>query len=154
MLVADLCLSFFTLYMYRTYKKRKMTFNKFWVLLVLVLLHFLFFQNCICAQLVNLSHDKKKKMLEKLNWFCLTGLITLVLLMLKCMDLLSRKIHALDWGSYIISIAKITSKKIGFFLWIFFLLRLLCISINLPYGLAWNTVVMSGQVLLAATYNC
>ena len=32
-------------------------------------------------------------------------------------------------------------------LWNFFLLRLLCISINLPYGHVWNTVVMSGLVL-------
>ena len=39
-------------------------------------------------------------------------------------------------------------------LWSFFLLRLLCISINLLYGHAWNTVVMSGLVLLVATWNC
>ena len=32
--------------------------------------------------------------------------------------------------------------------WNFFLLRLLCISINLPYSHVWNTVVMSGLVLL------
>ena len=36
----------------------------------------------------------------------------------------------------------------------FFILRLLCISINPPYGHAWNTVVMSGLVLLVATWNC
>ena len=36
----------------------------------------------------------------------------------------------------------------------FFLLRLLCISINLPYNHAWNTVVMSGLVLLVATWIC
>ena len=40
-----------------------------------------------------------------------------------------------------------------FVLWSFFLLRLLCISINLPYGHAWNTAVMSRLVLLAATWN-
>ena len=28
------------------------------------------------------------------------------------------------------------------------------ISINLPYGHAWNTVVMSGLALLVATWNC
>ena len=28
------------------------------------------------------------------------------------------------------------------------------ISINLPYGHAWNTVVMSGLVLLVPTWNC
>ena len=63
----------------------------------------------------------------------------------------------LDWGSYIISIAKSASKKIGALicsvLWSFFLLRLLSISINLPYGYAWNTVVMFGLVLLVATWN-
>ena len=36
----------------------------------------------------------------------------------------------LDWGSYIISVA------------------------NLLYGHAWNTVVMSGLVLLVASWNC
>ena len=44
----------------------------------------------------------------------------------------------LDWGSSIISIAKSASKKIG--------------ALILPYGLAWNTVVMSGLVLLVATW--
>ena len=38
--------------------------------------------------------------------------------------------------------------------WSFFLLRLLCISINLAYGFAWNTVVIPGQVLPAAIWNC
>ena len=33
-------------------------------------------------------------------------------------------------------------------------LRLLCISINLPYAHVWNTVVMSGLVPLVATWNC
>ena len=62
----------------------------------------------------------------------------------------------LDWGSYIISIAKTASKKLEpwFALSNLFLLRLLCISINLPYDHAWNIVVMSGLVLLLATWNC
>ena len=64
----------------------------------------------------------------------------------------------LDWGSYIISIAKSASKKKcfqepWFVLWSFFLLRLLCISIILPYGHVMS-VVMSGLVLLVATWNC
>ena len=46
----------------------------------------------------------------------------------------------LDWGSCITSIAKSASKKIG--------------ALILPYGLAWNTVVMSGLVLLIATLIC
>ena len=50
----------------------------------------------------------------------------------------------LDWGSYIISIAKTVSKKIGTLIRSvkFFLLSLDWISVNLPYGLVWNTVVM------------
>ena len=61
----------------------------------------------------------------------------------------------LDWGSYIISIAKTASKKIGalFLLRSFFLLRFLCISI-IPYGHVWNTAAMSRLVLLAATWDC
>ena len=54
-------------------------------------------------------------MLQKLNWFRLTNLMKLVLLMWKWMGLLLRKNHLLrcwGWGSYIISIAKTASKKI------------------------------------------
>ena len=62
----------------------------------------------------------------------------------------------LDWGSYIISIAKTASRKLEllFVLRSFFLLRLLCISINLPYAHVWNTAVMSGLVPPAATWIC
>ena len=61
----------------------------------------------------------------------------------------------LDWGSYIIFIAKIASDKIGamFHSMKFLSLWLLCISVNLPYGHAWTTVAMSGLVLLVATWN-
>ena len=61
-------------------------------------------------------------MLRKLSWFRLTGLITMVLLLWKWVGLFLRKNHLLrcwgrpsklDWGSYIISIAKTASKKIG-----------------------------------------
>ena len=37
---------------------------------------------------------------------------------------------------------------------VYFFLRLLCISINVPYGCVWNIVVMSRLVLLIATWNC
>ena len=61
----------------------------------------------------------------------------------------------LDWGSYIISLAKTAIEKFG---------TLICsmkflspevapYSINLPYGHARNIVVMSGLVLLAATWK-
>ena len=46
----------------------------------------------------------------------------------------------LDWGSYIICIAKSASKKIG--------------TLILSYGLAWNTFVMSGLMRLVATWIC
>ena len=64
-------------------------------------------------------------MLEKPNWFSLTGLITLVLLMCLFLDgsVLEGKpsfkmlgltfSSKFDWDSSIISIAKISSKKIG-----------------------------------------
>ena len=61
----------------------------------------------------------------------------------------------LDWDSYLISITKTAFKKIGACICsIKFLLCLICISVNLPYGYAWNTVFMSGLVLLVATWNC
>ena len=62
----------------------------------------------------------------------------------------------LNWGFYIISIAKTASKKTGALILFlnFFLLRLLYTSIDLPYGLAWNSVVMPGLVILAATWKC
>ena len=39
-----------------------------------------------------------------------------------------------------------------FVLWSFFLLRLLFVSVNLPYRLAWN-IVMSGLLLLVSTWR-
>ena len=62
----------------------------------------------------------------------------------------------LNWGSSITSITKTASKNIGALICSisFFLLKLLCISINLPYTQVWNTVVTSGLVSLVATWNC
>ena len=78
-----------------------------------------------------------------------------------------RKNHTLRWYGclYLLHwimaftlshLPKLLSRKLkpGFVLWAFFLLRLICVSINLPYGLAWNTVAMSGLVLIAATWKC
>ena len=47
----------------------------------------------------------------------------------------------LDWGSYIISIAKTASKKIGALIrsMKFLSPEVLCISTNLPYAHVWNT---------------
>ena len=63
----------------------------------------------------------------------------------------------LDWGSYIVSIiAKTASKKIGALIssMKFVSPEIALYSINLPYGHVWNTVFMSGLVLLVATWNC
>ena len=94
--------------------------------------------------------------------------LTLVLLMWKWNGLFFfRKIHLLRcWGCLILLnwigaltlslLLKLPPKKLEpwFVLWRFFLLRLLCIFINLPYGHAWNTVDRSGLVLLVATWSC
>ena len=106
-------------------------------------------------------------MLEKLNYFHLTGLKTLVLLMWKWMGLFVRKKHflrcwgwlsLLNWiGALTLSLLlKLPPRKLEAWLvlWSFFLLSLLCISINLAYGHVWNTAVMSGLVLLVATWSC
>ena len=60
----------------------------------------------------------------------------------------------LDWGSYIISIAKTSSKKIGALIrsMKFFLLRLFCIAINLQYSHVRNTVVTSWLVLQSVKF--
>ena len=62
----------------------------------------------------------------------------------------------LDWGSYIISVAKTASKKIGALIRSrkFLSLEFGLISINLPYAHVWNTVVTAGLVLLVATWIC
>ena len=77
-------------------------------------------------------------MLEKLNWFCLTSLIILVLLILKLMGLLLRKNHLLRWLSWLSLpnwvgpltlslLLKLLQRNMEtwFVLWSFFLLRLL-----------------------------
>ena len=103
--------------------------------------------------------------LEKHCWFRLTVLITLLVLVWKMdgsvLEKLSFKI--LGWlclvkwiGVLTLSLLqKLHPRKLEpwFTLWSFFLLRLLCISIILPYVCTWNTVVTSGLVLLVVTWN-
>ena len=66
----------------------------------------------------------------------------------------------LDWGFYIISIAKNPYKKIKAFIRSITFLSLeglyvsLWISMNLKYTHVWNAIVTSGLVLLVATWNC
>ena len=104
---------------------------------------------------------------EKFNWFHLTRLITKVLLMWKRTGLFLRKNHLLrcwgwlsllNWiGALTLSLLlKLPPRKLEpwFFLWSLFLLGLHCISINLPYGHASNTVAIPGLVPLAATWHC
>ena len=52
------------------------------------------------------------------------------------------------WALTLSLLLKLPPKKLEpwFVLWSFFLLRLLCISINFPYAHAWNTIVGSGLV--------
>ena len=106
-------------------------------------------------------------MLGKLSWFHLTGLITMALLIWKWMGLLLRKIHLFrswGWHSLLNWIWALTLSlllkppprkwELKFVQWSFFLLRWLCITINLPYAHVWNTVVTSGLVPLVAAWNC
>ena len=82
----------------------------------------------------------------EISWFCLTVLITLVWLMWKWMGLFMRKNHLLrcwgwlsllNWiGALTLSLLlKLPPRKLvlWLFLWSFFVLRLFCISVNLPY---------------------
>ena len=111
--------------------------------------------------------SKLPEMLEKLSWFCLTSLITLVLMMWKFMGLFVRKNHVLRcWGWLsllnwigtlkLFLLLKLPLRKLEswFVLWSFFLPRLLCIFVDLPCHLVWNTAVMSELMVLTATWNC
>lgn len=61
-----------------------------------------------------------------------------------------------DWGFYIVSTTKTTSKITGALIcsvkFIFLVVAFLVISINLPHNLVWNTVLVSELRLLAATW--
>ena len=106
--------------------------------------------------------------LGKLSWYCVTSLITLVLLMSK-MDLsvLEEKYYfimlvltfssKLDWGAYIFSIAKTTSKNIGALIRSMQFLSpevALYVCKSTIYDHVWNAVVTSGLVPLVARQIC
>ena len=91
----------------------------------------------------------------------------LVILMWKWISLFLRKKHLLrcwgwplllNWsGALTLSLLlKMPPWKLEpwFVLWSFFLLKLLCISINLPYAHACNTAVMSKLVFLVSNWKC
>ena len=89
----------------------------------------------------------------KLNWFCLTGLITWFCWYENGWVSSWGKIHLLRcWGWPFFEIGlhyltlslllKLPPRK-----------KLLCISVNLRYAHIWNTVVTSGLMLLFATWN-
>ena len=89
-------------------------------------------------------------MLEKFNWFRLTVLITntggSALEEKSYIKMLGLTFSSkLDWNSYIISIAKIASKKIGALIRSIKFLspEVPLISANLPYAHTWNTVITS-----------
>ena len=62
----------------------------------------------------------------------------------------------LDWGSYIISIAKTASKKIGALIrsMAFLSPEVALFLYKSTIAHVWNTVAMSGLVPLIATWNC
>ena len=60
----------------------------------------------------------------------------------------------LDWGSYIISIAKTASKKIGALICFMKSPEVALYIYKLTMHHAWNTAVMSGLMLVVATWNC
>ena len=91
------------------------------------------FDQCNNTGAVDVKMDesvRKNHLLRYWVWLCLLNSIMAFILSLnfKCLQ-----------GSW-------------FILWSFFFLRLLCVSINLLYSHAWNIVVVSGLVLLAATW--
>ena len=99
--------------------------------------------------------------------FRMTSLITLMLLIWKWLGLFLRKnrllrywgwLSLLNWigALKLFLLLKLPPRKLAswFVLWSFFLLSLLCISVNLPYNHLCNTVVISGLVLLVAAWNC
>ena len=59
----------------------------------------------------------------------------------------------LVWGFYIISIAKTASKKIGALISSEVSISWICF-VSLRYNPMWNTAVISGLVLIAASWNC
>ena len=106
-------------------------------------------------RLLSASHTKKQ------------FIVIIMLLMWKWVVLLLRKNHLLKcWGwlshpNYIRSftlslLLKVPARSLEpwLVLWSSFPLRMFCISINVPYDQAWNTLVMSELVLLVATWNC
>ena len=106
-------------------------------------------------------------MLEKLNLFGVMGQVTLVAIDVKMYGFALEKISSfkmlglslspkLDCSPYNISITNTTSKKtVAFIRYMkFFHLRLHFICINLPYGFARNTVLISRLLLLAAIWVC
>ena len=98
---------------------------------------------------------------EKLNLFRLNDLVNLVLLMQKWIGLFFKKNLSfpskLNWGSYSASVAETASEKIGTLI-----LSIKFISSELALYLykftirrhAWNTVAVSGLMLLTDTWIC
>ena len=74
--------------------------------------------------------------------------------LLRCWSWLSRQDWI--WALTLSLLPKLPPRKLElwFVLRSWFLLRLLCISINLPYTHVWNSVVTSGLVLRLVTWNC
>ena len=138
------------------------------------------FWTCITRHWIGVGSGLLISMLEKLNLFWLTGLKTLVLLMWKWTGLFLRInnllrcwgwLSHLNWiGALTLSpLLKLTLRKLEpwFVLWSS-IRSLICFMKFLPpevalciykstmamNGHAWNTVVISGLLLLVVTWNC
>ena len=101
-----------------------------------------------------------KTQLVSFDWSNNTGVIEVKMkLFLRKNSLLSCRgwLYLLNWsGALVLSVLlKLPPRKLElwFIISSFFPLKLLCISINLPYGAEWNTVVKTGLLLLDAARN-
>ena len=102
-------------------------------------------------------------MLGKLNWFCLTGLITLVLLMRKWNGKINHLLRCWGWLSllnwieaFTLSAGKSDPKKIGASIHSmkFFSSEVALYLYKSTITHEWNTVVTSELMPLVATWNC
>ena len=89
--------------------------------------------------------------LKKFNWFCLTSAIDVRMYGLVIVE----KSVSYWIGALTLSLLqKLPSRKLEpwFFIWSFILPKSHYISINVPYSHGWNTVAMSGLLLLSALW--
>ena len=117
-------------------------FNVYWLLRILK------------SALLPQANTQSPDVIAYLPMFLCTGLAVYnqvkKLTMGECASLLGQKKSAADrWVGVLEIVVWLSGKYMQDLR-----LRLLFISINLPYTHVWNTVIMSGVVPLIATWNC